>query len=99
NTPFLLQVGERDSAYNRNRVAAENFITLNNLKALHRGYTHDLFIHAGYGHNGWYDNDKSGAPHRIINDPVAWLQTGNRAETSKNTNAVHWLNNYRRDSL
>lgn len=99
NTPFLLQVGERDSAYNRNRVATENFITLNNLKALHRGYIHDLFIHAGYGHNGWYDNDESGALHRVINDPVAWLQTGNRAETNKNTNAVHWLNNYRRDSL
>lgn len=99
NTPLLLQVGERDAAYKRNTVTAENFIALNNLASSHGGYIHDLFIHAGAGHNGWYDNDARGGQHTIIKDPVAWLSSGNRAVINKNSNAVHWLKNHQRDRL
>lgn len=99
NTPFLLQVGERDGAYNRNRVAAENFVVLEDLQARYQGYVHDLFIHYQAGHNGWYDNDPTGNAHNIIKDPRAWLMANDRSFIAKDTNAVHWLKNYRRQSL
>lgn len=99
NTPFLLQVGERDGAYNRNKVAAENYGTLSDLKARYQGFVHDLFIHANGNHNGWYDNDASGSDHPIIKNPTAWLLSNDRTQESKNTNAIHWLKNYQRASL
>lgn len=99
NTPFLLQVGERDDAYNRNHVAAQNFVALDGLAARHQGYTHELFIHASAGHNGWYDNDASGNAHSIIRDPAAWLNSNDRSTISKDTNAVHWLKRFQRKNL
>lgn len=99
NTPLLLQVGERDAAYNRHRVAAENSLALDALQKLHGGYIHDVFIHYQAGHNGWYDNDSSSAAHEIILDPRAWLNSNDRRHVARNTNAVDWLNNYRRITL
>lgn len=100
NTPFLMQVGELDSAYNRNRVAAENNIALNNLQTKYSGgFTHDVYIHYNGYHNTWRDNDASRRPQTIIADPSAWLEKGIRETKSINTNAIDWLNQYTRKSM
>ena len=56
NIAFTIHVGERDSGYNRNKVAA-NWKT--QLAALHEvdpeGYIHHVQIHAGRGH--WMNHD------------------------------------------
>lgn len=97
NTPFLMQVGEYDTAFNRNRVAAENNVTMNNLNAKYgEGFIHDVFIHYSGSHNSWRDNDDTRRTQTIIADPVAWL-SGNRDKKSVNTNAIDWLNNYTRN--
>lgn len=98
NTPFLLQVGERDSAYDRNHVAAENNITMDNLHLKYNGgFIHDVFIHYNGSHNSWYDNDNFRKPQPVIAFPTDWLKNGNREKKSVNTNAIDWLNNYTRN--
>lgn len=99
NTPFLLQVGEMDSAYNRNRLTAENHINFNNLKLKYNdGYIHEAYIHYNGSHNSWYDNDASRRSQRVITDPIKWLSSGNRDTQYVNSNAIDWLNNYTRTS-
>ena len=98
NTPFLLQVGEMDSAYNRNKLTAQNYITLNNLQAKYSGgFINDAFIHYNGSHNSWRDNDSSRNAQRVITDPIKWL-AGNRDTKYINSNAIDWLNNYTRTS-
>lgn len=54
NLPFALQVGEKDSAYKRNQVAAEWGKKLDELRrADPGGYEHFTELHAGKGH--WMD--------------------------------------------
>jgi len=97
--PFLLQMGEHDSAYQRNRVAAENFRALQHLQQGNPGlYQHDLFLHFNGSHNSWYDNQPEGVPQIILADPVGWLDSGDRSVIRVNSNAVHWLRNYQRNS-
>lgn len=98
NTPFILQVGENDGAYKRNRVAAENFITLNTLHDKYSGgFTHDLFIHYNGSHNSWRDNDAGRRNQTVINDPITWYAQGNRTTKAVNTNAIDMLNQYTRN--
>lgn len=95
-TPFLIQVGQFDSAYKRNTVAVENHIELNRLQSLRGGYIHDAFVHYRGSHNSWADEDPSGRPQTILADPIGWLKNGSEATTKKNTNAIHWLDQYTR---
>lgn len=96
NTPFMLQVGEFDSAYKRNRVTAENNLTLNNLQIKYgSGFIHDTNIHLNGSHNSWRDNDASRRLQNVMADPVAWLD-GNRTTKSVNSNAIDWLSQYTR---
>ncbi len=97
NTPFLIQVGERDSAYNRNRVGAENTLTLDQLEAAEGGYVHEGYLHAGGSHNSWRDNQPDGAPQKILADPEKWLYDGDQTTTAVDTNAVHWLDRHARN--
>lgn len=100
NTPFLLQVGELDSMYKRNKVAAENYIVMNKLyEKYHGGFIHDVYIHFNGSHNSWQDNNSARLPQPIIADPVAWLQNGNRDKKMLNTNAIDWMNQYTRHSM
>jgi hypothetical protein len=100
NTPFLMQVGERDFAYNRNHVAAQNNITMNNLNTKYAGgFTHDVFIHYNGRHNNWRDNDPTRNSQTIIADPTAWLKNGDRQTKSINTNAISWLNRFTRNPM
>jgi len=69
NLPFTLHMGEKDSAYNRNKKAAE---WEQKLADLHRedpeGYIHLVKIHAGKGH--WMDREDAVA--------IAWMAQWNR---------------------
>jgi predicted esterase len=54
NVPFAIQVGEKDGAYNRNKVAADWGRKLDELRAADpSGYEHFTELHAGKGH--WMD--------------------------------------------
>ncbi len=96
-TPFLMQVGENDSAYSRNKVTAENSIELDRLQALRGGYIHDAFIHSKGSHNSWSDRDASGTAYPIIAQPAEWLKSASTTTISKDTAAAHWLRNYTRN--
>lgn len=96
-TPFLMQVGENDSAYKRNTVAVENHMELNRLHDLRGGYIHDVFVHYRGSHNSWADNDPDGREQRILAHPMEWLKDQDEDTVMKDTNAIHWLDQYARD--
>jgi predicted peptidase len=82
NVPFALQVGGKDSAYNRNKVGKEYGEQLDKLhKGDPRGYEHFVKIHEGKGH--WMDlEDKAALPwmakftRNATPARVVWKQTG-----------------------
>jgi pimeloyl-ACP methyl ester carboxylesterase len=91
NLPFALQVGAKDSAYDRNKVGQEYG---EKLKALHqadpKGYTHFVKIHEGKPH--WMGGeDKVALPwmakftRNPIPEKIVWKQTGTIHERS------YWL--------
>ncbi len=95
--PFLLQMGELDSSYDRNREAARYDGILDGYAAASPGlYTHDLFLHYGGSHNSWSDRDASGREYPVIADPAAWLASGDRSTVNADTNAVYWLDDHTR---
>ena len=69
NLPFTLHMGEKDAAYNRNKIASEWEMKLADL---HRedsdGYNHEVKIHAGKGH--WMDREDAVA--------IPWMAKWNR---------------------
>ncbi|MEY2746270.1 MAG: hypothetical protein RL112_1312, partial [Planctomycetota bacterium] len=80
NLPFALHMGANDSAYDRNKIAAQWRDALAALrKADPRGYEHQVVIHEGKGH--WMDRqDAQALPWmaRFTRDPhpakLVWLQ-------------------------
>ncbi len=82
NVPFAIQVGENDSAFRRNKVAAEWGIKLDDLqKDDPAGYAHFVELHAGKGH--WMDlQDRKAIPwmekftRNPLPDRIAWHQDG-----------------------
>ena len=98
NTPFLIQMGELDIAYKRNRVAAQNYIRLKDLQAEHGGYIHDAYIHPNHGHNGWRDNDQFGRPQEVFASPDGWLIHRSRKLRTLDTNAIHWVRQHQREA-
>ena len=60
NLPFTLHMGEKDAAYNRNKIAAEWSVKLSDLqRADPTGYNHFVKIHEGKGH--WMDRQDAEA--------------------------------------
>lgn len=99
NVPFMLQVGERDEAYNRHRVTAEYGGKLDALQAEHpEGYVHEVNIHVDRPHN-FRDNDASMRKYSVLADPRAWSAEGARESVERNTNAIAWLDHHERDPL
>jgi poly(3-hydroxybutyrate) depolymerase len=97
NLPFLVQVGEMDTAYGRHQATANFALGLDKLqKDYGGGYVHDCFIHLGRGH-GFIDRDPAEAPQEVIADPAAWLQKGDRTTKQVNANAVAWVRQYTRN--
>jgi predicted peptidase len=82
NVPFALQVGGKDSAYSRNKVAKQYGEQLDQLhKDDPQGYAHFVKIHEDKGH--WMDRkDKAALPwlaqftRNSVPERVVWQQTG-----------------------
>jgi len=91
NLPFLMQMGERDTAYGRHKATVQYSMRLDGLQKAHPdGYIHAVYLHAGKGHG-------FGGSRTIIANPVAWLQKGDRSTKSMDTNAIRWLSKYTRN--
>lgn len=100
NTPMLIQMGEYDSAYSRNTVAAKNHLKLNELNTKYNGgYEHNIFLHLGGSHNSWQDNDSLERKYSVIANPKNWLDKNDRSSFKTNTNAITWLDQYTRNPL
>ena len=97
---FLIQLGERDSAYNRNKVAAEYGVKLNALQAANpEHYEHATYIHAGRSH-GFMDHASDGKLQRVFADPAEWLKKGKATKISRvDCNSIRWLDTHVRDPL
>ena len=96
NVAFLIQVGERDGAYKRNKASVQYYQRLLGLRKRERGgYVAEMNLHAGRPHN-FLDNRPDGAPQPLVADPVAWLQGGERRVVKRDTNAIHWLDKHQR---
>ena len=100
HVPFVIQVGECDSAYNRNKVGAQYGIKLKELMQLHpNGYVSECWIHKGKPHN-ISDNDKHQNDYLIISNLNAWLKgSPNPSSVKRNTNAIAWLNQHQRNPV
>ena len=63
NLPLLIQMGELDSSYDRNKVAAEYSHKLKDLQSKYPGnYLNDCFIHYNAQHSYCKDNYKDQHP-------------------------------------
>ena len=102
HVPFVIQIGELDLAYNRNKVGAEYGIKLQELRKGHpHGYVNECWIHKGKSHTV-RDNDKKQTEHLVVSDHdiISWLDGNESPHCSKvNTNAITWLSQQRRNPL
>ena len=62
------------------------------------GYIAEVNVHVGKPHN-FLDNHPRMAKQKVIANPVEWLEKGQPKATSKNTNAIHWLDQHTRQPL
>jgi hypothetical protein len=95
--PFLLQVGERDGAYKRNHATVDFAAKLRDLRVkTPDGYVYELFVHAGRPHN-FRDNDPKGGTYPVLENPFEWRDGAAPKAVPRNTSAVAWLSEHRRD--
>ena len=95
--PFLLQVGEKDERFTRHQETVKFMLKLAQLKKEHPdGYLHAAFVHENRGHN-FLDNDPKESKQNIMADPEAWLMKKDRRAVPRNTNAITWVSQHRRN--
>ena len=95
--PMALQVGELDSAYDRNKVTVQYGGLLDSLQAAsqNRDYRHVLWVHYNLPHN-FTDNSAQHVIQSVLARPQAWLTENDRSTTIEDTSAVPWLAQYSR---
>ncbi len=102
NLPICIQMGENDTAYNRNTMAAEYDSMLLSVNAVYGvKCTYETFIHKNGTHNEhWSDLETRMQPVYTGNEVVMWLHAREKAALSyENTCAVTWVSKYKRDPL
>lgn len=99
--PMCIQVGERDTDYDRNKKAAQFDALLNTYaKTYGGGFQHETFIHVNGNHNNWDDVFNTSQRVYTGNQVANWLKNPSSAKvTTKRTGAVDWVNQYTRDPL
>ncbi|MGM9680905.1 MAG: hypothetical protein ACI3XR_05315 [Eubacteriales bacterium] len=106
NLPFYLNVGELDSAYNRNTVTVEYSEKLDALADKYGGYLHWCFVHVGKEHGVVGDNATT--DQRVVKDLAAWydaykaggtLASSSGNTTTANTDAATLMTAHTRDPL
>ncbi|WP_299454612.1 hypothetical protein [uncultured Microscilla sp.] len=98
--PFLLQVGELDNAYKRNKATVGFAQKLRHLQQKYPSqFKHQVFVHWGKQHSRVADcprNRKS----VVIANPYEWQQNPSRKKLGRaTTNAIAWLSQYTRQPL
>ena len=101
NLGFQIQVGENDSSYKRNTVAAEYGGKLAALQEQYGGYPHRTHIHKDKGHNF---ADSSKTPLEVMKDPQAWLAAVKAGESytetiSEDSFPPDYMDQFTRDPL
>jgi len=92
HVPFLIQVGEKDGAYNRNKQAVAYGKKLEERACKYPGgYISECWVHRGMPHN-FMDHDERGRCEGVLCGRGC-----ERSEVRCNTNAVHWLSMHARD--
>lgn len=85
NVPFLIQIGENDSAFERNKEAVRYDEKLSNAATAYGGYPHATFIHPGGNHNSWIQASSNMAQQQnpVLAHPTKWLNQGDRSTVEK----------------
>lgn len=97
NMPLQLQVGEKDSAYDRNICTAQYGLMLDEYREqLGGGYIHNTYVHKGSGHNF---RDYAASDQEVLADIAAWLESGDNSTVTVDTNAIRFVRQYVRDPL
>ena len=100
NLPFIAQVGEFDTRFKRHQEAVKFIQKIQGFQEQEkgRGYTHQVNVHTGRGHN-FPDNDPRMKKYTVIENPLQWLEGEKATAENKNTNGIAWVNQYRRKAL
>ena len=97
NLPFLVQMGEKDTAYDRHLSAPRFAMALDALqKEYGGGYIHDCFLHLDKGH-GIMEHNPNDLPQVVIANLSAWLQNGDRSTKTVDANAISWVRQHVRN--
>ncbi|MGL4941953.1 MAG: hypothetical protein ACRC46_02040 [Thermoguttaceae bacterium] len=95
--PFLLQVGEADAAYNRNRETVGFYEQIQKWRDEYKGgYVADCFVHQGRGHN-FLDNAPNETPQKVYSNPQGWLDGSDKSTHKVNTSSIAWLKQHQRN--
>jgi len=99
HVPMLLQVGELDDAYNRNKETVHYSMILDSLRKSHPAeFQHQLYVHAGAEHSYVMDRQGPDFQANVLLDPIAWLRNPmNSKTTTAVTDAPTWLQRFRRN--
>lgn len=100
NTPFQIQCGQNDNAVaGRNTECGRYCEVLDQLQYTYGGgYEHNVNIHFGKQH-GIEDNDPLRSEQVILTNPIEWSKGGEAITTTADTNAVSFLERYRRNPI
>lgn len=97
NMPLQLQVGENDTAYDRNTCTAEYGRLLDGYQEeLGGGYVHNTYVHQGRGHNF---TDYGSSDQKVMADSTAWLESGDGSVIEVDANAIRFVQQYVRNPL
>jgi hypothetical protein len=107
NTPICLQVGDEDSAYDRNTCTVDSAFTLDALALRHPGYyAHDCYVHVAtpnaWAHNSWSAVESGLTRGPILTDLHTWRinpERGQLSQRTMNTNAIDWVSQHIRNPL
>ena len=100
NIPIQIQVGENDIMFEKNKNAVNAFCTLCDLYKEYdiQTTTIECNIHTGKGKH-IIDYNIKRAIQNVVNDPVAWLNAQEYSSIPKNTNAILFLSQFKRNSF
>ncbi len=99
NVPFQIQCGQNDTVVNRNTENARYCEVLDQLQdAYGGGFIHNVNIHA-FKEHAVVDNDPNRSEQVVLANPVEWYYGETPVTTTRDTNSISFLEQYRRDPI
>lgn len=98
--PMMIQVGELDYAYDRNKNAVKVYQKMKDYYALYKNKNGEckVYIHVGKD-VAIRDNKKDNKPQKVIIDPESWLVNQTGESQMINTNSIVFLSRFIRNPL